>query len=337
MQQPNAPIRTDQLTKEFGSTKALAGVDLTVPPGTVFGLMGPSGCGKTTLLRLLTGVYRPSSGSAEVLGADPVRFSAAHRRRIGYQAQASVLFPHLSLRGNLSFVASLYGVPLARRRRRLRETMEFVDLWRHRSTVLAHASGGMQRRLSLAATLVHDPELIILDEPTAGIDPILRERFWARFRTLRDAGHTLVVSTQYVGEAAHCDLVGVMADGGLVAMATPEELRRQAYGGELADVRVPIDEQRTARAILDRLPWVQEIILRHDRFSVVVSDGDQATVRINSALEEAGVSAVEVTPAVPDYDEAFVRLVRAHQPVQAADEDRGSGASPERVAARSAM
>jgi ABC-2 type transport system ATP-binding protein len=335
MQSPDVPIRTEQLTKQFGSTKALTGVDLTVAAGTIFGLMGPSGCGKTTLLRILTGVYRPSGGSAEVLGTEPVHFSAADRRRIGYQAQASVLFPHLSLRGNLSFVASLYGVSLRRRRRTVREALELVDLWHGRSTVLAHASGGMQRRLSLAATLVLDPELIILDEPTAGIDPILRERFWARFRTLRDAGRTLLVSTQYVSEAAHCDVVGVMDEGGLVAMAAPEDLRRQAYGGEVADVRVPQDDQRTARAILDRLPWVHEIIQRPDRFSVVVADDDQAPARITSALEQAGISSADITPAAPDYDEAFVRLVRARRRARAAVDERASAERSEPVAAGS--
>jgi ABC-2 type transport system ATP-binding protein len=335
MESPDVLIRTEQLSKEFGSTKALSGVDLTVAAGRVVGLMGPSGCGKTTLLRILTGVYRPSSGSAEVLGTDPVRFSAAHRRRLGYQAQASVLFPHLSLRGNLSFVASLYGVSLKHRRRTVRETLELVDLWRSRSTVLAHASGGMQRRLSLAATLVHDPELIILDEPTAGIDPILRERFWARFRSLRDSGRTLLVSTQYVGEAAHCDVVGVMDEGGLVAMAAPDDLRRQAYGGEVADVRVPQDEQRTARVVLDRVPWVHEIIQRPDRLSVVVTDGEQALAQITSALEQAGTSSVDISPAAPDYDEAFVRLVRARRLARARAEAEASATESEPVTAGS--
>jgi ABC-2 type transport system ATP-binding protein len=307
-----ATIRADRLTKRFGSTPVLTDVSLNVPAGTIVALVGPSGCGKTTLLRCLTGVYRPTAGSAEVLGCDPVAFSAAHRRRLGYQAQASVLFPHLTLRGNLAFVASLYGVSLRHRRRRLRRTLELVDLWSDRSTLLSHASGGMQRRLALAATLVHDPEVIILDEPTAGVDPILRERFWANFRTLRDAGRTVLVSTQYVGEATHCDLVGLMADGVLVTMATPDELRHQAYGGELVDVCVREDEQRSAHAALNRLPWVREVIQRPDRLSVVVDAGhDHASIA--SALEQAGVGTAEVLPPTPDYDEVFVRLVQAHR------------------------
>ena len=309
----DAPIRADHLSKRFGSTPVLTDVSFTVPAGTIVALVGPSGCGKTTLLRLLTGVYRPSDGSAEVLGSDPAHFSAALRRRLGYQAQASVLFPHLSLRGNLAFVASLYRVPLRRRRRRLRETLQLVDLWNDRSTLLSHASGGMQRRLALAATLVHDPELIMLDEPTAGVDPILRERFWSSFRTLRDGGRTVLVSTQYVGEAAHCDLVGLMVDGSLVTLATPVELQRQAYGGDLFDVCVREGEQRTALATLDRAPWVNEVIRRPDRLSVVVAGGADDQPAIVHALEQAGVGTADVQPPSPDYDEVFVRLVQAHR------------------------
>jgi ABC-2 type transport system ATP-binding protein len=226
------------VSKRFGDQDALARVDLDVSRGTILGVIGPSGCGKTTLLRVLTGIIVRDEGELTVLGSDPERFSARERRRFGYMPQLPVLFPNLSLIANLGFVASVYGMPL-RRRKRLREVLEFVDLWEHRRKRLSEASGGMQRRLALAATLVHGPELLFLDEPTAGIDPILRDRFWSRFRDLRDAGRTLLVSTQYVGEAASCDLVAVMAAGRVVVIDTPDGLRRQAYGDELDRMEEP--------------------------------------------------------------------------------------------------
>ncbi|MDQ1495463.1 MAG: type transport system ATP-binding protein [Actinomycetota bacterium] len=208
---------------------ALDHVDFVVPRSTIVGVIGPSGGGKTTLIRILTGVLSPTAGRVEVLGSNPATASGYQRRRIGYMPQESVLFPKLSVWSNLQFVASLYAMPV-RRRRRLRGLLELVDLWEHRHKRLGHCSGGMQRRVALAAALVNEPELLFLDEPTAGVDPLLRERFWDRFRAVRDSGRTIVVSTQYVGEAALCDLVAVMARGRLIAFATPEDLRRQALG-----------------------------------------------------------------------------------------------------------
>jgi ABC-2 type transport system ATP-binding protein len=308
------PVRVDGLTKSFGSTQALDSVSLTVPAGSIVGLVGPSGCGKTTLLRVLTGVHRPDSGTVEVLGREPAHFTRHDRRLIGYQPQSPVLFPHLSLWGNLSFVASLYGVPLRRRRQRLRQLLDLVDLTQARRTLLAHASGGMQRRVALAATLVHQPVLIFLDEPTAGVDPILRERFWSHFRSLSDAGATIVISTQYVGEAAHCDYVSVMAHGRLLAFDTPGSLARRAYGGDVLDVRVPNGNTRAAREALDLLPVVQEVGVRNDRLAVVVSGADEAVGAIAGALADHGLGPAEVIVAPPDYDEVFVRLVRDDRP-----------------------
>ena len=215
----------------YGEQRALDGIDLRVDAGTIVGIIGPSGCGKSTLVRAITGIERPTEGEVRVFGIDPAAATARQRGRIGYMPQLPVLFPHLTVSSNLSFVASLYGVPWRRRRARLDQLLDLVDLGPHRHKLVAQLSGGMQRRLTLAATLVHDPKLLVLDEPTAGVDPLLRERFWSHFRELRDEGRTIVVPTQYVNEAVSCDAVAVMAAGRLLAVETPDRLVDIAYDG----------------------------------------------------------------------------------------------------------
>jgi ABC-2 type transport system ATP-binding protein len=216
-------VACSALGKSFGDAPVVHDVDLNIPTGTIVGLIGPSGSGKTTTVRLLAGLLDPTTGHAEVDGTPSTELSHRQRSRIGYLPQRPALFPDLSLWENLNFHASMYGVRL-RRRARLRELLEWVELTDDRRKRVREASGGMQRRLALAAAFVHDPALAFLDEPTAGIDPILRARFWDQFRVLRDAGRTLIVTTQYVGEAAACDVVGVLSAGELVFFGTPDEL-----------------------------------------------------------------------------------------------------------------
>ena len=215
------------LTKSFDDEPVVRDLDLRVPAGTVLGLIGPSGCGKTTTVRLLTGLLAPTSGQAEVDATPATELSHRQRSRIGYLPQIPALFPDLSLWENLNFHASMYGLRL-RRRARLHQLLDWVELTDDRRKRVREASGGMQRRLALAAAFVHDPAIAFLDEPTAGIDPILRARFWEQFRSLRDAGRTLIVTTQYVGEAANCDVVGVLSDGELVFLGPPPELLEAA-------------------------------------------------------------------------------------------------------------
>jgi ABC-2 type transport system ATP-binding protein len=222
-----AAIRIKGLKKRFGGDgEVLKGVDLAVERGEIFGLIGPSGSGKSTLLTTLTGYLSPSEGTVEVLGRPPAGFGKGERRRVGFMPQGFVLYGQLSVRQNLNFVAGLYGLGFGERRRRVREALEFVELWEHRRKAASNVSGGMRRRLQLAAAMVHEPELLIVDEPTANLDPILRRRFWEEFRQLREGGRTLFVTTQYISEAELCDRVGLLSCGRLVAVGTPEELRR---------------------------------------------------------------------------------------------------------------
>ena len=170
-------VEAQDLTKMFGDEAAVDSLTMQVPPGTIFGFIGPSGCGKTTTVRLMTGIHKPTSGQIRVLGKNPFDFTKIDRERIGYLIQTFVLYPQLTVWENMNFAASFYGVSLFRGKR-LNKLLEFVELSEDRGKLAGALSGGMKRRLSLAATLVHNPELLFLDEPTAGIDPILRREFW---------------------------------------------------------------------------------------------------------------------------------------------------------------
>ncbi|MGD9996954.1 MAG: ABC transporter ATP-binding protein [Ilumatobacteraceae bacterium] len=306
-------IEMHDVMKSYGEQLALDHIDLEVPRGVIVGLIGPSGCGKTTLVKTLTGIIGPTSGDVRVFGTDPAAFDTATRRRFGYMPQLPVLYQNLSVWGNLNFIASIYGMSLRHRRRRLKQLLELVDLGQHRSKLLAECSGGMQRRLTLAATLVHDPELLFLDEPTAGVDPILRERFWAHFRSLRDNGSTILVPTQYVGEAAACDLVAVMALGRLITVLPPGHLAPFAYGGTPLAVEFRQDwvsgEQLTR---LEEQSFVREVTRTDWGVVVVVDDSQGGEREVRSLLESASVSVGEISPLEPSLDEIFVKIVEAH-------------------------
>ena len=229
-------VRMRDVSKYFGEVAAVNKITLEVPKGGIFGFIGPSGCGKTTTVRLLVGNYEASEGEIEVLDKSPDNYTADDQRRIGYMPQLFILYPELTVWATLNFAASIYGYTMDRRER-LEELLDLVELTGHEKKMVRNISGGMQRRLSLASTLIHSPELIFLDEPTAGIDPVLRRKFWDHFQTLKVQGHTLFVTTQYVGEAAYCDYVGVMRNGKLLMVETPEMLRYHALNGHVVDLR----------------------------------------------------------------------------------------------------
>ena len=317
-----ATIRAKGLKKRFGREEILKGVDLTVERGEIFGLIGPSGSGKSTLLRILTGYLEPSEGTVEVLGRPPAGFGKGERRRVGFMPQGFVLYGQLSVRQNLNFVAGLYGLGFRERRRRVREALEFVELWEHRRKAAADTSGGMQRRLQLAAAIVHEPELLFVDEPTANLDPILRRRFWEEFRDLSGEGRTLFVTTQYVGEAELCDRVGLLADGKLVAVGTPEELRRRAFGGEAIELTLGGDPS----ALAGRLKALEEIghavEVRHEggatsRVRLVVEDADLGLPKVLEALDGADVRSAGIPKA--SFDDIFFRLMEETDREEAAD------------------
>jgi ABC-2 type transport system ATP-binding protein len=305
---------TRGLTKQFDGVSAVEDITFTVPRGAIFGFIGPSGCGKTTTVRLLTGIYKPTSGEVNVLGKVPSKFSKRDREKLGYLMQSFVLYPELTAWENLSFVASIYGVPY-RRSRRMRSLLEFVELYEHRDKLARNLSGGMQRRLALASTLIHRPELLFLDEPTAGIDPVLRRKIWDYFEELRSEGYTLLITTQYVGEAAYCDYVGVMAEGHLLVVDTPEGLRRRAFGGDVVIMRSVNPLPYEARHEIQQMPFVTAPVTQanENEIRLIVDEANTAIPRLMDWTRERNLEVESIGEDQPPYDDVFVKLVKQEE------------------------
>ena len=214
-------VDVESVTKSFGSLQALDGVNLRVRQGEIYGLLGPNGAGKTTLIRAIVGLVVPTSGAVTVLGRRLPNLDVL--REVGYMTQQAALYPGLSVEENVKFFAAVYGAEAD-----VRDALEFVDLYDRRSSVVSTISGGMKQRCSLACALVHRPKLLLLDEPTVGVDPQLRVQFWERFRQMAGSGVTIIVSSHVMDEAERCQRLGLIQYGRLLAEGSPSEVRASA-------------------------------------------------------------------------------------------------------------
>jgi ABC-2 type transport system ATP-binding protein len=314
-------VRLAGVTRRFNGTEAVSGLDLDIPAGSVTGVIGPSGSGKTTTIRMMTGSLAPTAGEVQVLGEPPGLLRRRTRERIGYMPQHFSLYPDLTVGENVDFAAALYGLVLWRRWRRKRAVLQLLELWDVRGRRAGQLSGGMKRRLELAAALVHQPDLLILDEPTAGIDPLLRRTVWDEIHRLRDGGATAVVTTQYVTEAEECDYVALVAGGRRIAFGTPDEVRRSALGGEVVEVTMhdlfdasTLHGGNGVRSIRQTGP---------KSFQMVVDNAGTATPEAIQAMAEAGVEVESIREFRPTFEDVFTALVerdRATPKDQAGDE-----------------
>ncbi|MGE5849640.1 MAG: ATP-binding cassette domain-containing protein [Candidatus Methylomirabilota bacterium] len=304
-------IEARDLTKTFATVTAVDRLTLSVASGEIFGLVGPDGAGKTTTLRLLTGVMHPTTGSVRVLGLDITQDPEAVRHRIGYVPQSSSLYADLSVLENLQFRADLFGIPRAERDRKAAELLAFSRLEPFAKRLCRNLSGGMRQKLALCAALIHRPEVLFLDEPTIGVDPVSRREFWLLIYQLLQQGLTLLVSTPYLDEAERCHRVGLMDHGRLVACDSPSGLRG-ILPGTLLELRGPAPE--AVSPLLSRLPEVREAQVFGDALHLVVSDAARDRPRIEALLKAEGIPVAHIRPIVPSLEDIFVTLLRQRSP-----------------------
>jgi ABC-2 type transport system ATP-binding protein len=278
-----------------------------VDRGEIFGLVGPDGAGKTTTIRMLCAIMDPTEGSARVAGFDTVTESEQIKRRIGYMAQRFNLYGDLSVDENLDFFADVFQVRGQERRERKERLLHFARLTEFRKRRAAHLSGGMQKKLALACTLIHQPEIIFLDEPTTGVDPVSRREFWDILTELHLQGITIFVSTPYMDEAERCSRVGLMYHGQIVVCDMPDRIKG-LVAGDLLEIRT--SDLRQAENLVAALDGVLEVQTYGDLLHVFVDSFAQQQEGLRLTLEDAGIEIISLRKTRPRMEEAFISLVR---------------------------
>ncbi len=299
-------IRARGLTKRFGALVAVDRVDLTVPAAHVYGFLGPNGSGKSTTIRMLCGLMTPSAGDITVLGLAIPREAETLRRRIGYMTQKFSLFEDLSVRENLDFLAAAQDIPKSRAKSRVDELIAQYDFADRENQLAGTLSGGQKQRLALAGAVIHEPELLFLDEPTSAVDPESRRDFWEKLFELADAGATILVSTHLMDEAERCHRLAILNRGRLVADGSPAQLTG-ALAGRIVEVISP--EARKAQRILVGRPGVLSVAQVGNNLRVLAAKGEDIAARIQSELRANGLQAEAMT-VPPDLEDVFVDVTR---------------------------
>ncbi len=305
MEGEDVAIRARGLSKRFGALTAVDGIDLDVPRRHVYGFLGPNGSGKSTTIRMLCGLLTPSAGRIEVLGLRIPEQAEALRSRIGYMTQKFSLFDDLSVRENLEFLAAVHDLPKAQARRRIDELVEQYHFQDRQKQLAGTMSGGQKQRLALAAAVIHEPELLFLDEPTSAVDPESRRDFWEKLFELADAGTTLLVSTHYMDEAERCHRIAILDRGVLVADGTPAELTARLAGRTLV---VDADRPRQAAGALSACAGVASVAQIGNSLRVLLDEkGSEAPLA--DALRAAGIAA-RMHPQAASLEDVFVAATR---------------------------
>lgn len=301
-------VRADGLTRRFGDFVAVDQISFSIRPGEIWGFLGPNGAGKSTTIRMLTGILDPSEGSAEVLGFDIRRQPEEIKQRIGYMSQRFSLYPDLTVRENLEFYAGVYGLHGPSFRGQVDKWLEHSGLTERQAAPARELSGGFRQRLALGCAVLHRPQMVFLDEPTAGVDPVSRRQFWDLIDRFSDEGTTIMVTTHYMDEAEHCDRLAFIHEGRIIAQGTPAEIKREQMPGRVLEIRT--DRVVDALAAVEGHPGVRDAALYGAAIHATV-EGAGVAGPLARFLHDQGFAVGTIEPILPSLEDVFVALVEA--------------------------
>ena len=301
-------VETVDLVKRFGDFTAVDGISFTVERGEIFGFLGPNGAGKTTTIRMLMGLIEPSAGSATVLGFDVTTDKAEVRRRIGYMSQRFSLYNDLTVAENLNFFGGAYNVRGERLKERKAAILEMAGLRGRERELAKNLSGGWRQRLALGCAIIHEPEMLFLDEPTAGVDPISRREFWKLLYLFSAEGRTIFVTTHYMDEAEHCHRLSFIQKGRLVALGSPEEIKREKMHGQVLEIDCTAPDR--AVQALRSAGLFMEVALYGALVHVVAEEVANHRPAIEMILTEAGLEVRSMELIAPSLEDVFIASAR---------------------------
>jgi len=299
-------IQTSHLSKFFESLTAVKDLNLEVKTGEIFGLVGPDASGKTTTLRMLCGILPPDGGEAKVAGHDVYKEAEFLREKVGYLPQRFGLYGDLTVLENIHFYGDLYQVPKQRRKERIEKLLQFANLEPFRKRKAQDLSGGMKQKLGLICALIHTPQILFLDEPTTGVDPLSRRDFWIILYDLLKEGVTILFSTSYMDEAERCSRVGLIYQGELLIADTPSAVRAR-IGGTILELR--FEDRQKGMKLLEGVELIRSMVLSGDKIHILVDDPQKAEKTIREILKEEGIEILDLLAVRPSLEDAFVTMV----------------------------
>jgi ABC-2 type transport system ATP-binding protein len=309
--QSEITVQVSDLSRKFGDFTAVDHVSFNVKQGEIFGLLGPNGSGKTTTIRMITGLLAPTSGSAHVLGHDMSKEADVTQSKMGYMSQKFSLFPDLTVEENINLYGALYGLSTSLLEERKKWVLEMAGLRDKEKARPSELSGGWKQRLALGCTIIHSPEVIFLDEPTSGVDPLSRRSFWELIQELAAHGTTIFITTHYMDEAEHCHRLGLMYQGKLIALGSPLELKTDRAKGEL--VEVVTSDFAQALELLSTDPRYHQVSLFGSAIHVAVAEAKTASLEIKHLLETGNVTVHSITRIPFAMEDVFLSLVEEQE------------------------